>query len=397
MSKHVVKVFDHGVTPDGKPYMVMEFLAGEPLDQRLDRVGRLSLAETTSIMQQVCRALTRAHDAGIVHRDLKPENIFLVQDDDEATEIAKVVDFGIAKFTDTSKSGLSSSTKTGHVLGTPYYMSPEQARGLRGVDHRSDLWSVGVIAFRALTGRMPFIGEAVGDLLVQICTANAPAASQLAPGIPVSFDAWLQRALAKEPAQRFQTAAELSEALGLVAGIPASLQAPRAAMASAVTVATVQSDPSWPRPIEGVTAAPFTQNALPVKKPTPVALLVGIGAGVLFFIGGAGILVASVASRSSGASGGESAAEVVEGSPPSPTPTVDPPAPPQPKVAASVLPPPSSSAPAEVTEKPAVATKTTTSKTTKTTTTKTGTGKTTTPKTGTPKTGTTKPADTLGY
>src|SRR5206468_1234833 len=142
-----IQIYDHGVTDDGKPYIVMELLTGEPLDQRIDHLGHLSLQETARILRQVARALGRAHERGIVHRDLKPENIFLVRTPDEDDEIAKVLDFGIAKFKRGDHTGqpggLTSSTKTGAVLGTPFYMSPEQARGLREIDHRTDLWSLG--------------------------------------------------------------------------------------------------------------------------------------------------------------------------------------------------------------------------------------------------------------
>ena len=116
VSKHVVQVFDHGVCADGRSYIVMEFLSGEALDHRLERVGRLSPAETVRIVTQVCRGLAKAHAAGIVHRDLKPENIFLVWDEEDGADIAKVVDFGIAKFTDASIAA-SSATRTGSVLG----------------------------------------------------------------------------------------------------------------------------------------------------------------------------------------------------------------------------------------------------------------------------------------
>src|SRR5262245_27760579 len=136
-SKHVVEVYDHGLMEDGRPFIVMEFLEGEPLDKRLDRVERLPARDTARIVSQICRALSKAHAAGIVHRDLKPDNVFLVWDDDDGSDVAKVVDFGIAKFTDSK--GPTSATRTGSVLGTPYYMSPEQARGLRTVDYRSDL------------------------------------------------------------------------------------------------------------------------------------------------------------------------------------------------------------------------------------------------------------------
>ncbi len=217
-SKHVVEVYDHGVTDDGRPFIVMEYLRGEPLDKRLDRVGRIPAKETARLLMQVCRALAKAHAAGIVHRDLKPENVFLVWDDEDGADVAKVVDFGIAKFTD-NQLGNSSATRTGSVLGTPYYMSPEQARGLRSVDHRSDLWSVGVIAYRCIVGTLPFEGEAVGDLLVKLCTAPLPVPSELVADVPPGFDAWFAKALAREPQLRFSSAAELAESLGLVCGL----------------------------------------------------------------------------------------------------------------------------------------------------------------------------------
>src|SRR6187551_2943282 len=217
-SKHVVEVYDHGVSDDGRPFIVMEFLQGEPLDKRLDRLGRLPAKDTAQIVIQICRALAKAHAANIVHRDLKPENVFLVWDDDEGTDLVKVVDFGIAKFNDQSMSS-SSATRTGSVLGTPHYMSPEQARGLRSVDSRSDLWSVAVIAYRCIVGELPFEGEAVGDLLVKLCTAPIPVPSQIVPDLPPNFDAWLQKGLTREPAQRFQTAAQLSESLAAVCGV----------------------------------------------------------------------------------------------------------------------------------------------------------------------------------
>ena len=138
------------------------------------------------------------------------------EDDDE---IAKVLDFGIAKMKSTAEQGVSSSTRTGAVLGTPYYMSPEQARGLRTIDHRTDLWSLGVIAFKCITGSLPFEGESLGDLLVKICTAPLPVPSRTAPGIPPSFDAWFARALDREPSRRFATAQELSDALALACGV----------------------------------------------------------------------------------------------------------------------------------------------------------------------------------
>jgi serine/threonine-protein kinase len=219
-SKHVVEVYDYGVSPDGHPFIVMQYLSGEPLDKRLEREGRLSPVDTARIIVQVCRALARAHSLGIVHRDLKPENVFLMRDEEDGTELVKVVDFGIAKIVGgTAGAPEDSATRTGSVLGTPYYMSPEQARGLRSVDHRSDLWSVGVIAFRCMVGRLPFQGEAVGDVLVNLCTGPIPVPSELVSNIPQGFDAWTARALSRIPSERFSSAMELGEALAVVCGL----------------------------------------------------------------------------------------------------------------------------------------------------------------------------------
>jgi serine/threonine-protein kinase len=211
-SPHVVQILDHGVW-QGVPYLAMEMLEGEDLGQRLKRVERLPPKDLCVIVSQVARALTKAHSLGIVHRDLKPDNIFLVRDDDR--EIAKVLDFGIAKLTGAVE---GSSTKTGAMLGTPYYMSPEQAQGTKAVDHRSDLWSMGVIVFRALTGALPFESTAIGDLLMRIIVGPIPVPSLGAPWLPPSFDRWWAKAASRDPSQRFQSARELADDLLLAFG-----------------------------------------------------------------------------------------------------------------------------------------------------------------------------------
>ncbi len=224
----------------------------------------------------MCRALAKAHESGIVHRDLKPENVFLVHDDEDHAVIAKVVDFGIAKFIDPKTSG-SSSTRTGAVLGTPQFMSPEQARGLRTVDHRTDLWSLGVIVYRALVGSLPFKGEAVGDLLVNICTGDPPVPSSLAPDVPSGFDAWVERALAREPADRFQSAGELSDSLSALCGLDARLgNAPASRDVSSLRDGSVRG---------AVTASPLSTTPAPVgrsgrPRPALLALLFIVVAGV---------------------------------------------------------------------------------------------------------------------
>jgi serine/threonine-protein kinase len=360
-SKHVVEVYDHGVLDDGRPFIVMEFLDGEPLDRRLDRLGRLPPKDVARIVGMVCRALAKAHAAGIVHRDLKPENVFLVWDDEDGADVAKVVDFGIAKFTESMVP--NSATRTGSVLGTPYYMSPEQARGLRSVDYRSDLWSVGVIAFRCMTGRLPFEGEAVGDVLVKLCTAPIPVPSQLAADLPPGFDAWLAKALEREPEARFQSAAELGRSLGVVCGLTAPLtpnSGEQAALGSIPThgagrpyenpfAATTPSPAMTPPPAE--TGAPITQTPAPVPRR---------GGGALVALGAAIAVVLAVGVVASMKLFGKSSSTEASASPPTAT-TLAAPVTPQAPLAApthSAAPPVVVAAPATVPTlaNPAVAT-----------------------------------------
>ncbi|WP_437994344.1 protein kinase domain-containing protein [Sorangium sp. So ce145] len=214
---NVVHVHDYGLEGD-TPFLVMELLDGEDLETRLAREGRLSTAATLGIVTQVCKALRRAHEMGIVHRDLKPANLFLSRQDED--ELVKVLDFGIAKAQGTLLAG--NETKTGTLVGSPYYMSPEQVRRSKTLDWRSDLWSVGVIAYRCLTGRLPFPGEEIGEVFVAICTEDVPLASSVVPELGPAVDGFFSRALARDPAHRFQGASELAEAFGAAASAAGS-------------------------------------------------------------------------------------------------------------------------------------------------------------------------------
>jgi serine/threonine protein kinase len=214
-SPHVVQILDYGMD-EGAPFIVMELLEGENLAQRLRRVGRLGAAETVRIVTHVGRAMARAHEASIVHRDLKPENVFLVHNADE--EIAKVLDFGVAKIDQGALAVEGARTRTGSILGTPYYMSPEQAQGNKTVDSRSDLWALGVIVFECLTGKRPFFSDGLGDLVLQICVRELPVPSHVAD-VPLGFDAWFERALQRDPDLRFQTAREMTDSLREVLGV----------------------------------------------------------------------------------------------------------------------------------------------------------------------------------
>jgi serine/threonine-protein kinase len=210
-SAHVVQILDHGVDED-LPFIAMELLEGEDLGGRLQRVYRMSLAEASTLLTQVARGLERAHALGIIHRDIKPRNLFLSKTPDG--EIVKILDFGVAKV-QTLGSG---DTATGELVGSPHFMSPEQAHGARHVDHRTDLWSLGVILFRALTGERPFRGEGMGDVLVQIVRDEAPAPSSVAKDLPPEVDAFFKTALARDPAKRFSSARAMADAFAEIAG-----------------------------------------------------------------------------------------------------------------------------------------------------------------------------------
>jgi serine/threonine-protein kinase len=213
-SPHVVQILDHGVTEDGTPYIVMELLEGEDLSQRLQRVRTLSLPATASIVVQACRALSRAHAQGVVHRDIKPNNLFLLDQDGET--FVKLLDFGIAK---TLRATDLAVTSTGQFLGTPLYMSPEQLVSTKDVDFRSDLWSLGVVAYHCLVGRVPFHGETFGRLCIEINRGEFTPVSQSQSGFGPGVDGWFEKALAVDPAQRFASAKAMADALATLAHV----------------------------------------------------------------------------------------------------------------------------------------------------------------------------------
>ena len=204
---HVIQVYDYGID-DRSPYIVMELLDGEDLESRLRKRGRLSLAAVSAIVTQAARGLGAAHGVGIIHRDLKPANIFIVPG--ESGENVKILDFGVAAGMTGQELGVD-VTRTGALVGTPAYMSPEQARG-RQVDTRSDVWSLAVVAYRALTGQLPFVGAALGEILVEICTATPLTPSTLVNELSSDVDRFFEQALAKDPQNRFQSVSEMAAA-----------------------------------------------------------------------------------------------------------------------------------------------------------------------------------------
>ncbi len=277
-SPHVVQTFDHGVTADGTPYIVMELLEGRDLGAFLESEGRCSPELTLEIVAQLARALDRAHERGIVHRDIKPGNIFLC-DGGRNEVFVKLLDFGIAKGVDVPQ--LDSGTKTGAMVGSPFYMSPEQILGSKGVDHRSDLWSVGVVAYEALTGRKPFDAETMGGLAIRIHSEPLPSPTTLNPSLPPAVDAWFYRACARASNERFDNAKEMAAVLaGALGGeMPRSVDVPRVS-----TGANGNSAPRQPVLATGATTeAGLVRSASRASARNRVLALV-ISASVLFLI-----------------------------------------------------------------------------------------------------------------
>lgn len=224
-SRHVVQVLDHG-SEGGLPFLVMELLEGESLRERLMRSGRLDIEETAIVVKHVCRALAHSHALGLVHRDIKPDNLFVCRDADEEELVIKVLDFGIAKLPDELAIDSEVATRTGAMVGTPFYVSPEQARGLKTVAPSSDLWSLGVVVFECLTGQRPFSASGMGPLIAKMLHAPIPRLAQVVPELASAPDIqrWLDHALERDPHKRFPSARAMSEAFMVAAGVTDSQQ-----------------------------------------------------------------------------------------------------------------------------------------------------------------------------
>jgi serine/threonine-protein kinase len=205
-SPYICDVYDSGMYED-RPFLVMELLEGESLYDMMTRVRQLDAQTTLRIATHAARGLAKAHESNVVHRDLKPENIFLTKDE-EGQLLAKVLDFGLAKFYEPTTADAASVrlTREGALFGTPAYMSPEQAKGQGEVDHRADLWALGCIVYECLTGQTVWnVEQGVAMILAQIASAPLPNPERLRPDLPRSFLRWYQRALHRDPTQRYQT------------------------------------------------------------------------------------------------------------------------------------------------------------------------------------------------
>ncbi|MBN1608740.1 MAG: protein kinase, partial [Polyangiaceae bacterium] len=253
-SRHIIKVRELGRLQDGTPYMVMDLAEGRSLAKILAEQGRFEVARAVDLVQQACVGLRVAHDAKIIHRDLKPENLYVCSEDD-STETLKILDFGIAKHLGAGDQG--PTTETGSNLGTAHYMSPEQAQGAkRAIDHRTDIYSLGVILYEMLSGTKPHDGESYNEILIRIVTQSPVPLDALCPDLPAGLIAVVRRAMAREPAQRYQSAFEFANALATLGAChiectdlgPALRPAARPRSSAMVTLASGSEDSSATAP-----------------------------------------------------------------------------------------------------------------------------------------------------
>jgi serine/threonine protein kinase len=213
-SEHVARVIDVGSLDDGAPYMVMEYLEGGDLSAWLEQHGTMPIEQAVEFVLQACEAIAEAHVLGIVHRDLKPSNLFAIRRRDGLLSV-KVLDFGISKITKAAGVGPSlGMTKTHSPVGSPHYMSPEQMESSKTVDPRTDIWALGIILFELLTGRVPFEGTALTEVVARIVTAPPPALRALRPDVPVALERVVLRCLEKDRSKRYGNIAEFAVALG---------------------------------------------------------------------------------------------------------------------------------------------------------------------------------------
>ncbi|HWA73842.1 MAG TPA: protein kinase [Polyangiaceae bacterium] len=232
-SEHVARVIDVGILETGAPYMVMEYLEGSDLSRRVSDHGPMSIPDASLLILQACEALAEAHSLGIVHRDLKPANLFLTHLRDGSVCV-KLLDFGISKLTVPGAGPGLDMTSTTTVMGSPYYMSPEQMRSTRNVDARTDIWALGVILYELVSGHVPFEAETMPQLCGMVLQDQPPPLERFRTNTPTRFEAVILRCLEKHPERRFQNVGELAAALAEFAPREAMRSVERAARLSGV-------------------------------------------------------------------------------------------------------------------------------------------------------------------
>ncbi|MBN1652556.1 MAG: serine/threonine protein kinase [Deltaproteobacteria bacterium] len=255
LNPHIIQVLEFGDTPDGSYFMTMEYLQGEELRKLLDREGILAIDRVVRIISQVAVALDYAHSFGFIHRDLKPNNIFLCQSPDG--DVVRILDFGSVKLQMETGAKL---TALGTTLGSPYYMSPEQARGALDVDQRSDVFALSAILYEMVTGKVAFGAPNVAQILVKIMTESPTPASSLNPNVPQSMDDVIDKGLRKDKERRYPSAIQFANALIEALGLAGSAASWANRPLSEIGAALGEAAPKPPKPFGAVSVPPRIDN-----------------------------------------------------------------------------------------------------------------------------------------
>ncbi|MET0595940.1 MAG: serine/threonine-protein kinase [Polyangiaceae bacterium] len=324
-SPHVARVFDVGTLDSGAPYMVMEYLDGGDLASMIQKRGPLPIQEAVDYVLQACEAIAEAHAAGIVHRDLKPANLFCARRPD-GTVIIKVLDFGISKLTGGAGAALN-HTKTTAIMGSPFYMSPEQMESTRGVDIRTDIWGLGVIIYELVTGRTPFEGQALPEVCLRVATQQPPPLRSLRMDAPAALELVILRCLEKDRDKRYGNIARLAVALRDFASsrgkqsVDAIMRTLEASGQPVVSAAPAAGTPAASVSIGNKTIEPLGQTQIPMQGGKGKTFAIAGGAFALVVIGVIGLRMAQSSSPAASASAPSSAVLVAPAATPAATPS----------------------------------------------------------------------------
>lgn len=347
-SDHILEILDLGTLDGGEHFIAMEYLDGETLGARIERLGRMTPGQVYPLIRQALVGLKAAHGAGIIHRDLKPDNLYILREKAGTPDFVKIIDFGISKFHALGSD--MSMTRTGAVMGTPYYMSPEQARGSRDIDVRSDVYAMGVIMYEALSGAKPFDAETFNELLFKIVLSTPPPLAEMVPGIDAAFASIVYKAMARDVAHRFQSAEDMIQGLDAWAqggkpvtippeighGSPPDVEIPRAAPLPAAGM------PPHGGTANGAVWSSSSDDVVTPMKKSSAPLIAAIGAVGFVLLAGGAFAAYKVASRGAPeAASAASAIPEVAAAVPEPTASAEPD---KPAETAEPTPPPSASA-----------------------------------------------------
>jgi len=348
-SEHVARVIDVGTLPTGSPYMVMEFLEGSDLADAVEKGGAMPVAQAVGYVLQACEAIAEAHALGIVHRDLKPANLFLARRAGRDS-IVKVLDFGISK---TKESGPSGLTQTSAVMGSPYYMAPEQMMSSKDVDARADVWALGVILYELLAGAPPFVADTMAEIVFMVTQRDPPPLQTRRPDVPPELAGAIARCLTREPAQRYPNVAKLAAALAPFGPPRSDISVERISRVLGASVPPSGAEANAPHRMQG-TASTWTNSQAGLRRSSKAPVAIAAGACVLLL--GSGILWRALRTRDPAPSQAPSVASPAPsnpppGSSPAPQPTVATALEPLPEPSALPHPAATASAPAAVTSR----------------------------------------------